>query len=146
MLDQGFPRVTEALRSVRTRMRRLLLLNLITRHRRKVLDHEPWFIDGISLEDGAMCVWGWALPPRAGSARMSLNGKPFELSEPVARPDVGRNFWQRADAALSGFSVATHADADAIFEAGYARISYENTPTPLPPPPCTRLVPARSEV
>lgn len=64
---------------------------------------EPWFIDRVNVEGMSVVVEGWSFP-RPENTEFFLNAKRFEtIGYPLLRTDVGESFWQRRNAAMSGF-------------------------------------------
>lgn len=74
---------------------------------------EPWFIDSREPvpDSGLIRLTGWAFPdpdvPAARwASRFTVNdAAPVSVEYPIARPDIGQAFWQREDAASSGFVI-----------------------------------------
>lgn len=129
-LDGYFPLAGRSLRRLRTRMRTLLARNIAAANQRELLEGEPWVVEEIRLADDQIIVSGWALPPANGLPRIELNGRAFDTLENHRREDVAAVFWQRLNAAASGF-VGRSALDDAVFENDYARMSYLNAPSSL---------------
>jgi len=91
---------------------------------------EPWLIDAITLSEDRAAVRGWALQdpdaPEAqpASSRFLVNdAPPIEVRYPLARPDVQRVLWRRADATQSGYELV----ANASYPNGVMKITCRDT-------------------
>ena len=87
---------------------------------------EPWTVDRVELTDRQLVVQGWSIPADTGPAferrEFRVNGRPFDRIEyPLPRPDVGTVFWQRPNAALSGFACSAEL-VDTAYPAGVLEI------------------------
>ena len=75
---------------------------------------EPWYVDRISVEGARLRAEGWSMQTDATEPEdgwFRVNGRRFDrVRYPFARADVGEVFWQRRNAALSGF----HCEIDAL--------------------------------
>lgn len=107
----GLVNVAGKLQSVRAQRNDLLDGGQVRR-----LVAEPWLIDSITLSEGRAAVRGWALQnpdapeAQAASSRFLVNdAPPIEVRYPLARPDVQKVLWRRADATQSGYELVANA-------------------------------------
>ena len=83
---------------------------------------EPWFIDRITVTGASVAVDGWSFPDASPTA-FFLNDRQFDAIEhPLQRHDVGEAFWQRRNAAQSGFHC--HSDnVEGAYPGGIMKVS-----------------------
>jgi hypothetical protein len=100
---------------------------------RPALVSEPWFIDRLVHEADELVVEGWAFPDPAlpagtsDAARFELNGGPIlQVSYPTPRTEVGELFWQRQNAAQSGFRCVAQGSVEALYPDGELRLTFRN--------------------
>lgn len=101
------------------------------------LEAEPWCLDAVSTEaDGRLSMTGWILPPSTiHNPKFSINGaRVDEVHFPIFRPGMQDLFWQRPNAANSGFALTSSQKAQELFKKGYIsiRITFRGQPLKYP--------------
>jgi SAM-dependent methyltransferase len=88
---------------------------------------EPWFVDQLTVSGASVSIDGWSLAG-ATPSEFFINDRRFDaIGHPLPRPDVGKFFWQRKNAEMSGFHCHS-ANVDPLYRQGIMKIARSGDP------------------